>query len=422
MKHRILVIGHGHPDFHCGGGEIAAHNCWQGYVANPDVEDAWFLARGKIGHDNGQATGRMTRYRDQQYLWDQGLSDPFMMQARNQHEVTGYFADLVARLKPTIVHSHHYFLLGLEYLKALKNVDSSIRTVLTLHEYMAICPNSGLMLNPKTGQLSQSGEYDRHLESAKGRSIEDLWLRKNRFDHYFSYVDHFVAPSQFLKDRYVEWGISAERISVLRNGQPSCERLPIRKLNGDTSRNRFAFFGQINPYKGVDVILRGLAGLPKPKRKSLRFEIHGANLEVQSEAFQETFAEISKPLIAEGVVQFRGPYSREELPLRMANVDWVMVPSIWYENAPLVIDEAFGLGRPVLTTAIGGMKEAVTDGVDGFCLPRGDGASWAEAMVSLSKDTGIYEKCVQNIKAPVSLADSVNQHLALFEQVSGQPA
>ena len=53
----------------------------------------------------------------------------------------------------------------------------------------------------------------------------------------------------------------------------------------------------------------------------------------------------------------------------MASVDWVVVPSIWWENSPLVIQEAFGYGRPVICSDIGGMAEKVTDGRERPALP-----------------------------------------------------
>ncbi len=64
----------------------------------------------------------------------------------------------------------------------------------------------------------------------------------------------------------------------------------------------------------------------------------------------------------------------------MAEVDWVIVPSIWWENSPLVIQEAFTYGRPVICSGIGGMAEKVTDGVNGLHFRVGDPRSLAETM------------------------------------------
>ena len=73
---------------------------------------------------------------------------------------------------------------------------------------------------------------------------------------------------------------------------------------------------------------------------------------------------LRKPLIAEGCLRWVGPYELTELAQRMRKVDWVVVPSIWWENSPMVIQEAFVYGKPVICAGIGGMAEKVRDGVD----------------------------------------------------------
>ena len=424
MTHRVLVMGHGHPDVISGGGEIAAHNSWKAYSESDLVEKAWFLARSDVKHSglSGAISGRLSRYRDNQYLWDQGLADPFMMRAANLNEVVGSFSELVRALRPTLVHTHHYFMLGLEYLKVLKDINPEVKTVMTLHEYMAICPNSGTMLNPETKSLCQSGAYDHHFGCAPDRSPEDHWLRYNRFQTYFSYVDHFIAPSEFLRARYIEWGLTPDRISVVRNGVVPQKRLPPRTLEDQGTRNRFAFFGQINPMKGIDLVLRALHAMTSKQRKRVHFEIHGANLERQSEEFQNEFTDLLEPLVREGVVTLVGPYAQSELPARMAGIDWVVVPGQWFENAPLVIQEAFSLGRPVITSDLGGMREAVSDGITGFCLPRGSVPAWAETMLRLAADTTQFDDCISNLPVPMTWDTSIAQTLALFSSHEVEPA
>src|ERR1044071_6965300 len=76
----------------------------------------------------------------------------------------------------------------------------------------------------------------------------------------------------------------------------------------------------------------------------------------------------------------------------MANFDWVVVPSIWWENSPLVIQEAFQHGRPVICSDIGGMAEKVTHGVNGLHFRRGDAHSLAAAMRRAVDTPGVCEK------------------------------
>src|SRR5690554_7063608 len=71
-KQRILVVSHGHPDFSLGGAEVAAYNLYLGYQQQPEVEQAWFLARVDRG---GAPTGKISIRRKNEYLWEQGISD-----------------------------------------------------------------------------------------------------------------------------------------------------------------------------------------------------------------------------------------------------------------------------------------------------------------------------------------------------------
>ena len=104
--------------------------------------------------------------------------------------------------------------------------------------------------------------------------------------------------------------------------------------------------------------------------------LHGANLELQTQEFQDEFAALHEPL--RGRVTFRGPYDHDELPKLMADLHWVVVPSIWWENSPLVIQEAFFHRRPIICSDVGGMAEKVSDGVDGMHFRVGDAYSLAQ--------------------------------------------
>ena len=101
-----------------------------------------------------------------------------------------------------------------------------------------------------------------------------------------------------------------------------------------------------------------------------------------------------------------GPYKRSDLAKLMANVDWVIVPSIWWETGPLVVMEAFQYGRPVICSDIGGMSERVTDGVNGMHFKRRDPEDLARKMQRAAETPGLWEEFRSNIPpAPPRLMD-----------------
>ena len=226
-------------------------------------------------------------------------------------------------------------------------------------------------------------------------------MRKRFIQSHLSLVDLFVAPSDYVRERYVQWGIPAEKIMV----EPyACVPEPDPAGPGeDRARNRFAFFGQFTPYKGADVLLKAMATLGPDFEGHLW--IHGANLETQSDEFKSRFA----GLLAETsqTVTFAGPYDHDrELRQLMARTDWVIVPSIWWETGPLVVLEAFQHGRPVICSDIGGMSEKVADGVSGLHFRRGDSDSLAETM-RRAVDTPFLWKELRNGIPPVyDIADN----------------
>lgn len=410
-RHRILVMAHAHPDFSLGGGEIAAYNLFKAYREDTAVQEAWFLARADRGRG---ATGQISLRRPNEYLWEQAVHDWHRMKALHQESVVTWFADLIRALKPTAVHTHHYAHLGLEYLRVIKQVDPAIKIVMTLHEYMAICRNQGQMIKTGSFRLCSRSSPDDCSRCFPDTTPEDFWLRKHYFMSHFDLVDEFVSPSAFLKQRYVDWGLNADKITVIENGQADEEPLPPRPLAAGETRSRFGFFGQITPYKGLDVVLEALALLKKEDSDRIVLEVHGANLELQPEEYRNKVERLRAPLMECGVVQWVGPYQPHELRSRMAGVDWVVVPSIWWENSPMVIQEAFVCGRPLVASDIGGMKEKVRDGCDGVHASVGNALQWKAALMSAATSTQNYEALVAGIARPECHRITARRHCDLM--------
>lgn len=375
MKERFLVIAHAHPDFKKGGGELAAWYLCQKYRL--DGHEAVFL--GCIDHGY-YPSGEICMRREHDYTWEQA-ADILTLQTQNLNSLYTNFADFVRAVRPTCIHLHHYLGVGLETFFALKRIVPDVPLWLTLHEYAAICPHDGQMVKTGSMELCYRSSPAECQLCMTDCTVEMLWVRRYHVLQTFRLVDRFISPSHFLKQRYVEWGLDAERISVEENWLPPMEKLPPRPLAEGESRNRFGFFGQFTQYKGIDVLLESLLQLPKEQRKKIVLEVNGAGLELQPKTFQNKINRLRKTLEMEGIVQWRGPYQREQLRQRMSSIDWVVVPSIWWENSPLVIQEALGFGRPVLVSDLGGMAEKVKDS---FHIPNGDICQWALALSSLS--------------------------------------
>jgi glycosyltransferase involved in cell wall biosynthesis len=146
-----------------------------------------------------------------------------------------------------------------------------------------------------------------------------------------------------------------------------------------------------------------------------RLTLHGGAA-YQSDSFMET---LRAELAATPTATWPGPYGAAELPGLMAQVDWVVVPSIWWENAPLVIQEAFLHRRPVICGGIGGMAEMVRDGVDGLHAPVNDPAGLAQVMRRAMTTEGLWDRLVAHIAPPPTIAEVAERHLKLYQDAMG---
>ncbi|SHM03946.1 glycosyltransferase family 4 protein [Vreelandella subglaciescola] len=445
---RVLVMAHGHPDFALGGGELAAYNLFKSLRDDDTIDQAWFVAR----HDSGNGpTGALTLRRENEYLWQQSLGNSFLLKAANSHAIWNDFRQLIRVMKPTVVNLHHYFHLGIELLRVIKEEDPDIRVVLTLHEYMAICHQQGQMVKRGSNKLCFSSSLEDCHRCFPEFTKEQFWLRRSFIGHHFDYVDHFISPSHFLKQRYVEWGIAEEKISVIENGQSpepklsprplpavseekddtgeryekddvrsgsslECDTSKVRRKLRKPTRNRLAFFGQINPFKGIDVLMHAMLSMTREDRDKFVVEVHGANFEHQADDFKNSVMSMANTLMEEGSLRWVGPYEPFQVRERMRNVDWVIIPSIWWENSPMVIQEAFVNGRPVIASDIGGMKEKITHEVDGLHFEARNPLSLAETLKRAAAMTDAdWTTLHEGIKAPLSYQKSAEKYAQIFE-------
>lgn len=404
-KARILIVAHGHPEVSKGGAEIAAYHLYRELDARDNC-DALFLARAEgTGHGG---TPFALRNSDREIMFHASMNDYFLFRAENPHAIWTEFRQLLRSFRPTVVHFQHYTHMGLEMIREARNSVPETRILLTLHEYLAICNNQGQMIRTSDGALCYRAHPADCHRCFPERSPGDFFMRERYIKSFLNLIDVFIAPSQFLSERYVEWGLPADRIMLIENGLPSATPAAPRPLAEAEPRCRFAFFGQINPFKGVDVLLDALGHLGEAAQKSIRVDIHGGGLTAQPADYQSRIELLRAR--TKHIAMFHGPYQSCELPSLMADTDWVVVPSIWWENSPVVIQEAFQHRRPVICADIGGLAEKVTHGEDGLHFRCGDARDLARAFDRAIMEHGLWDELVQGIRAPQSVERTAEMH------------
>lgn len=408
---RTLVVSHGHPAFSLGGAEIASHNLHQGLLG---------LA-GRSSHYLARVGPPLAPHRDTPLMGLRGTEDETLYWAdeydwlnlSNNSLVApgGAFETFLREVAPDVVHFHHVLGLGVEAIRAARRALGAAPIVLTLHEYLSICHHHGQMVRTGGALCDRASPADCGTcfpEIGAGRMLRrELFLKS-----FYRQVDAFVSPSRFLAERYATWGLPAERLHVIENGLVEQPAAPPRPARG--RRNRFAFFGRLNTFKGLHVLLEAVARVPAELwgEDGLLY-VHGGA------AAPEAYAREIRRLIQAGGrrVRFVGSYKGAELPRLMADVDWVVVPSTWWENAPVVIQEAFHHGRPVIASDIGGMAEKVRDRVDGLHFRAGSAQALAECLGRALREPDLWGRLRARIRRPPTAAECASEHAVLYDRL-----
>jgi glycosyltransferase involved in cell wall biosynthesis len=409
---RILIASHSHPEVSNGGAEIAAFQLFRGLQARADCR-AWFL-----GCDRSSAADRpgavlSQPYSESEYMYVSGAFDWFKFanpDPRFRTEIEG----LLRKLSPDVVHFHHYINFGVEVFQHLRRVLPHCRIVLTLHEYLAICHHFGQMVTKQHRNLCYQSGPTRCQRCFPEFSRSDFFLRQRYIARFFDLVDTFIAPSQFLADRYVAWGLPTTKVVVIENLMPPAEEVLPARIPAEGVL-RIGFFGQISALKGIDVIFDAASSLAAEDFTGVSFEIFG-DYRGQPPEFQEAF--LSRLGSAGHNFHFNGPYDRERVNRLMQSVHAVLVPSVWWENSPVVIQEALRNRRPVICSDIGGMAEKVRDGIDGFHFPAGN----AMALTSLLRGLAENREPLTNLAARMSgrpaLEARLEDYLEVYQRVA----
>ena len=399
---KVVFISHGHPELSKGGAEVASWNLYQHLKENG--YDCLYIAR----TDGDSHGGSTFSQRGDEVLFHTGMSDWFNLSTSHLKPLFTDLTELLKQYDPDIVHIHHYAHMGIELFPAVKRAVPNAKVVFTLHEFMAMCMHNGQMVKRETLKLCNKAAVSDCTKCFPSHSPSDFFLRKNYVLDQFSYVDEFVSPSTFLAKRYIEWGIPAEKMHVIENVLPELAAVPPRTLRDNEKRTRFAFFGQVNPYKGIDILLQALVLLPEELKTQITLDIHGANLDIQTSDFKEKVEKLLEK--TEGMVELRGPYESEQLRSRIADCDWVVIPSIWWENSPVVIQEAIHFGRPLIGSNIGGMKEKIENKA-GFTFEARSASALASAMVQ-AIEPDIYDYWHKKLSAN---QQAKSEHLSMLK-------
>ncbi|MCX5701462.1 MAG: glycosyltransferase family 4 protein [Candidatus Omnitrophica bacterium] len=266
---------------------------------------------------------------------------------------------LIEKTKPDIAHIHNIFYqISPSILEPLKK--ASIPIIQTLHDYQAICASNNLCIRNQVCEMCKGGRYYNILKKrCYSNSLAASFLAfsakvvHSTFKIYHQKIDIFISPTQFLKDKFVSCGIDESKVVIIPHAIDLSEYKPSYNL-GDY----VVFAGRFVRQKGILTLIKAFESLP------IKLVLLGTG---------ELLPEIEDYIDNHNLknIKLSGFLRGKEFQEIIKDARFVIVPSEWYENSPLIIHESFACGKPVVASNIGGIPELVTEDV-GLLFTPGD--------------------------------------------------
>lgn len=334
----------------------------ENYVNGEFVKDSYSLAQDK--HLSIRRVNKKKDYTYNDKFYDEGIDRAFR--------------EYLEQVEPDIVHFGHLAHLSINLVKIAKEYHKPV--IFTLHDFWLYCVR---------GQL-----IDSNLILCEGPSIEkcracspyittesEVRDALTNLKEIRESVDMFISPSHTLRDYFINNGIQEDRIIYQKYGFDKESITYKKRIFGLKDKVRFGYMGRIIPTKGIKILLESFRMLAQnhPEQK---LKIYG-NIGNSKRFLQGDF------------VEFMGGYDNADINRILQEIDVLIVPSIWLENSPLVIQEAFLAGVAVVSADIGGMLELID---------RDRGLYFRSGSAKSLKD--VLEKIIQNPSILNALPDN----------------
>ena len=307
----------------------------------------------------------------------------------------GWFRRVFDEVRPQAVHFFHLRQLGSHLIPLARRLGA--RTVVSLTDFWFLCPRFTLLRSD--GSLCQGPpdggrgciacdqpdlvgvEADAGPAAAAwspGARAKALLDRPRVQRECLLQADAVFAPSRFLADMFERNGIAHPNMRVAPYGlEPG--RIDRVEALRPRSPLRLGFCGVLSPWKAPHLAIEAMQHV----LASVTLRIHGR---LEEPMFADYISRLQHIAQADARISFAGAYGAKDASSVFAEMDALVVPSVWYENTPFVVLEAFAAGVPVVASDLGGLSEVVREGENGFLFPAGDARSLGSLLQDLAAD------------------------------------
>lgn len=329
---------------------------------------------------------------DERSIKENGFQDCFPNEAKGLSKVFSYYWNrtaskklekLLREKKYDIFHGHNVY--GrLSQATTLKAKEYNLKTVISLHDLKYVCPHYTMLVKNRICEECKDGKYFMailnrcHKDSLAASAVGAAELYFFSLLNIQDKVDCFIATSRFYMNKYKEMGFKGH-IEYLPN---FIEPLALANVQVEQSGS-YLYVGRLSYEKGIMTLLQAF----KDSNRYLKIVGDGP-IKGQVEGF------IHKHNLQKRVTLL-GYLSSEKVYAELLKARALIVPSEWYENAPISVLEALASGTIVLGSNIGGIPEMVHDGQNGFLFSP---CNFSEINKAIEKFESLSEKEIRSMK------------------------
>jgi len=297
---------------------------------------------------------------------------------------------------------HHYLTPSIISVFRRRNIP----IVWTLHDYTILCPENSFVSNGSICERCKGGKfYQCTLQRCKKNSLQASFVASlenyvHRFTNVFEAVRYFICPTQFVYDKFVEYGFYKDRLVKLYHCYDVPEPAYSERTQTEGEQPYILFVGRLEKIKGVHTLLRAMKELPQ-----IRLKIIGSGSEDNE---LKRFADVQRLTN----VSFLGRLEKNQVLRHMRHCLFSVCPSEWYEVMGFSIIEAMLLTKPVVGSRIGAIPELVLDGVTGLTFEAGNSNDLRDKIAALARDSTSIKKFGSKARDHVSRLVDYDVHYA----------
>jgi glycosyltransferase involved in cell wall biosynthesis len=319
--------------------------------------------------------------------------------------ITAAFVAALERLDPDVVHFHNLHNLGAALIDQAS--ARGLPAFFTTHNYWLICPRAYLL----TGSLSICPGPGDGSRCAACVNTTDVSAHRRRLGEIraraHNGLTRILAVSEAVRQTLLAAGYSPELVDVVRQAMPH-EAAIWDAVGRDRSPGRLrerltvAFLGSAYPHKGPQLLVEAA------QRTAATIDVRIIG------EIAPKFEQHLRSLDGRGVVSLQGAFSPGQIGELLSDVDVAVLPSMWWDCAPLAAAECLAARVPLVVPRLGGLPEAITEGVNGLLVDALDPGDLARVLDRVDSEPGLLDHLQSGISQPPAFADYVDELEAYY--------